>query len=176
MGALAKQGAQRRTMAELYRVVLGCTRYIKYDDVLTREVVESRKWDVVFINPAAGRIKLQIWKSRVLETHEYPMVTPERHKPLVKLLDQLKIRCYDGNKTPPPPKKRNPRDRQHVPKTAAQKAESVKKREEALMASAARVLEYKAKMAEKSAVSVKEEDDINEAFCLAEGEREADCW
>lgn len=163
-------------MAELCRIVLGCTVYTRRDDVLTREIVESRKWDAAFINPAAGRVKLQIWEAGVLETHEYPMVTPERHRPLVKLLDQLKIRCYDGDKTPPPPKKRDFRDRQYVPKTAAQKAELAKKREEALMASAARVLEHKAKMAEKSAVSVPLEDDINEAFCLAEGEREADCW
>lgn len=159
-------------MAEKIRVHGTGILYIEYDDALTRDVVLSKKWRKAAI--CKGYVTLEIKNGSVLEFHRYPALESARIKPLRNLLMENKIQFSDftGSSgawyTPPPEKK----ERQFVPKTRAEYAE---KRREGMMAAAARVLDYKAREADRKTWANPEEDAVNDALSSSE-EREVDCW
>lgn len=159
-------------MAETYRSKTASTTIVFYDDVLTKEIVLSRKWTMVSI--CKKYVNLEFSTGTTIEHHSYPAIDPARVKPLEKLLAENRILYYcSATGSPrivkPPPEKK---ERQFVPKTRAEYAE---RRREGLMAAAARVLDYKAREAERATWANPEEDNINDALSFSE-EREVDCW
>lgn len=159
-------------MAETARSRTANTLIVFYDDVLTREIVLSRKWTMVSI--CKKYVNLEFCDGTTIEHHSYPALDLARVKPLEKLLAENKIPYYcSATGSPrivkPPPEKK---ERQFVPKTRAEYAE---KRREGMMAAAARVLEHKAREADRKTRANPEEDNINDALSASE-EREVDCW
>lgn len=159
-------------MAEISRIAAGCVVVVTYDDVLTREIVLSRKWQSAAI--CKKFVHLRIKTGAILEIHCYPKLDDSRVRPLEKLLTENKISYYCSAVGEPKIVKAKPEKKveQFVPKT---KAEYAQRRKDGIMAAAAKVLDHKAKQAERAAIGSFPEDDENAAMDIA-GDREVDCW
>lgn len=170
--AKSEHARARRRMAETARSQTGSMTLVFHDDVLTREIVLSRKWTMVSI--CKKYVSLELRNGAIVEYHRYPALDLARVKPLEKLLAENKILYYcSATGSPrivkPPPEKK---ERQFVPKTRAEYAD---KRREGMMAAAARVLDHKAREADRKTWANPEEDNVNDALSSSE-EREVDCW
>lgn len=145
-------------------------KIVVHDDVLTREMVEQYVGFSCALTTARG-IEFVGALQGGGASHSYPMVAQDRIVPLLKLLVQLRIPFVSVRPLPDIPQPWRDAKTTTTTRPLLTREQEAKRREEAKLAAAKRVLAYKARQAASAPAGI----DPNDALSAAE-DREPDVW